>query len=127
MPVQVELMWDNRVVLQTFTDPLNSQQLIDLRAQMGNVIFPATTDKLHVIVDVRQVKHLPSTTISSVTGLFCTRHPNTGLIICIATNTFIVAVLETLNRLLPQHPLTVISSLEAALELIRPTLQSVNA
>jgi hypothetical protein len=127
MPIQIEIICENRIVLQTFSDPLDSNQLIELRKKMYHVILPAATQKLYIIADFQGVKNPPSTLLSSATGMVRTRHANAGLLVCVSAHPLLTAMAHALSELVPQRPLIVVSSLEAALERIRPLLEPVNS
>jgi hypothetical protein len=123
MPIQIEMIIEHRVVLQTFSEPLDSAQLNELRNNMERVILPAAMQKVHIIVDARKLKHVPKTILGTGTGMLRAPHPNTGMIVCISTNSFISAMARSFGKLLPLHSFAIVSSLEAALEIIRPILQ----
>jgi hypothetical protein len=114
MPIQVELIKDNRVVLQTYTDPLDNTDLVALRLKMDRDIFPATEGKLHIIADFRAVKNLPTTTLTSGSAMLRKAHSNTGHIICVTENTFVTIIANVFANLAPKYQVKVVRSLEEA-------------
>ncbi len=89
MPIQVELIKENKVVLQTYSDPLTNLDLSQLKNQMVNEILPSATGKLHVIADLRDIRNLPGTILSSGSSMLQTPHANTGLVICVTSNSLL--------------------------------------
>ena len=69
MSIHVELINENRVVLQTYSDPLDHTQMTALRLKMEREILPLAAEKLHIIADFRGVKNLPGTILSSGSGM----------------------------------------------------------
>ena len=116
MPVHVELIKNNNVVLQTYSDPLTNLDLSQLKNQMTNEILPAATGKLHVIADLRNIQNLPGTILSSGSSMLQTPHANTGLIICVTSNSFLNAMAHILVKLVPKQPVKVMKTLEEAYE-----------
>ncbi len=114
MPIQVELIKENKVVLQTYSEPLNNTDMNNLRNQMVNEILPSATGKLHVIADFREIQNLPGTILSSGSSMLRTPHANTGLVICVTSNAFINAMAHILAKLAPKQPLKVVQTLEEA-------------
>lgn len=125
MPIHVELIKQNRVVLQTYSDPLTNQDLIQLKNQMVNEILPAATGKLHVIADLRDISNLPGTILNSGSSMLRTPHANTGLVICVTSNAFINAMARILAKLVPKQPVKVMTSLEEAYKEVDALLTSV--
>ena len=114
MPVRVEFIRENRAVIQTYIDPLVSTDLIGSQQIMIRDIFPHTVGKLHIIADFGAVKNLPALVLRSSSAMMRTAHPNTGHIICVTKNTFIVMIAQVFARLSPQYPVKVVQSLEEA-------------
>ena len=114
MPIQVELIKENRVVLQTYTDPLDGTDLIALRQKMDNDIFPNTVSKLHIIADFGGVKNLPSTLLSTGSAMLRMAHSNTGHIICVTQSAFVATFANVFAKLSPKYPIKVVESLEEA-------------
>jgi hypothetical protein len=126
MPIQLELIKENRVVLQTYSDPVDSTQLNELREHMDLIILPATTGKIHIIADFRGVKNLSGPVISLGAQMLYSRHLNTGMLVCITTNPLIIAMINVVSGLIPRQSFAVVSSFEAADNIIDQVLQPVN-
>ncbi len=116
MPIQVELIRDNRVILQTYSDPLDSAHMSALRNKMDRVILPAAEGKVHIIADFRAVKNLPGTILSSGTTMLSNSHPNTGQIVCVTPSAFINAMARIFVSLSAKAnvPVKIVQSLEEA-------------
>ena len=125
MPVHVELIKNNNVVLQTYSDPLTNLDLSQLKNQMTNEILPAATGKLHVIADLRNIQNLPGTILSSGSSMLQTPHANTGLIICVTSNSFLNAMAHILVKLVPKQPVKVMKTLEEAYKEVDTLLSNV--
>lgn len=126
MPIQVEMIRENKVVLQTYTDPLNSSDLNNLRNQMENNILPSASGKIHVIADFSGVKNLPGTILSSGSGMLRTPHSNTGQIICVTRNSFVNAMAKIFVKLSPKQPVMVMQSLDEAYKVVDALLYEVS-
>jgi len=114
MPIKVEMIRENKVVLQTYSEPLKSTDMTILRNQMENVILPSASGKVHVIADLRDIQNLPGTILSSGSGMLRTPHPNTGQIIFITSNGFVSAMANIFAKLAPKQSVIAARSLEEA-------------
>ena len=114
MPVQVEFIRENRAVLQTYRDPLVKAELFSLQQIMIRDIFPHSVDKLPIIADFRNVNNLPSMVLKTSSTMMRTAHPNTGHIICVTRNAFVIAIAHVFAKLSPQYPVKVVPTLEDA-------------
>jgi hypothetical protein len=112
MPIQVELVRDHRVVLQTYSDPLDRTDLNHLSDQML-VILGASTRKVHIIADFRAVKHLPSLMVSSGISMLRRTHVNTGVIVCVPGSAFIASMAQLFTTL-SRWNIIIVPTLEAA-------------
>ncbi len=115
MPIQVEFIKNNRVVLQTYSDPLDSAQFSALRIKMEREIFPATTEKVHIIADFRSVKNLPGTILSSGSRMLSSAHPHTGTIVIVTSSGFVQAMARVFGVVSSNQTFKILSSLEQAL------------
>ena len=114
MPVQTEMIRENRVILQTYSEPLNAHDMNNLRALMEDVIFPAASGKLHVIADFSNIQNVPGTILSSGSSMLRVPHRNTGKIILVTSNAFINSMARILVRLSPRQSFIAVDSLEEA-------------
>ncbi len=126
MPITVELIRENRVVLQTYSEPLNSTDMNHLRNQMENDILPSAAGKVHVIADLRDVENLPGTILSSGSGMMRKPHPNTGQIIFITSNGFVSAMANIFAKLAPKQSVIAVRSLEEAYKEVDALLAKVS-
>jgi hypothetical protein len=124
MPVQLEVIREKNVVLQTYFDPLDSAQLNELRHNMSHIILPAATHKLHIIADIRSITHLPGSFIGTGARMLQSRHPNTGMIVCVSNNPLLIAMVRALSGLAPRQPFEIVCSLEEAHHVVDYLLQS---
>lgn len=114
MPVQVVLTKENRVVLQTFSDPVSNADMLQVKTKMEHEILPGSTQKLHIIADFSAVWNLPGTILTSGSNMLSRAHPNTGSIICVTQNGFIRAMARVLVTLSPKHSFKIVHSLDEA-------------
>jgi hypothetical protein len=115
MPIQVEFIKDNRVVLQTYCDPLDSAQMSALKMKMEREIFPQTAKKVHIIADFSAVKNLPGTILSSGSRMLSSAHPHTGTILFVTTSGFVQAMARVFSVVSSNQTFKIVSSLEQAL------------
>jgi hypothetical protein len=123
MPVTLELIHDDRVVLQTYSDPLSAADFYELKNRMEKELLPAAAAKLHVIADFRQVHNLPGTMLSSGTRMLSTAHPNTGTIIAVTQSAFVSRMAQIFSHLAARHQFRAVPSLDEALALMNQTLR----
>jgi hypothetical protein len=123
MPVEIDLIKDNRVVLQTYSDPINSAHMKDLKRRMEKVIFPRAAGSLHIIADFRAVGNVPVMMLTSGTDMLRTSQTDTGTIILVSENAFVSAMGRAFKRLTQQQSIEIVSSLDEALEIIDSLLQ----
>jgi hypothetical protein len=115
MSIQVELIRENSVVLQTYSDPLDSKQMNALKIKMESEIFPLTTQKTPIIADFTGVKNLPGTILSSGSSMLQSAHPNTGTIVCVTASGFIQGMARVMSVVSSKQSFKIVSSLDAAL------------
>lgn len=118
MPITVELIRDNHVVLQTYCDPLDATQMNELKNKMQREILPAAAGKVHIIADFRQVQNIPSTILSSGARMLGTAHPNTGTMVLLTQSAFIGSMGRVFSRLAPRHSIKMVQSLDEAMEIV---------
>ena len=114
MPVQVEFIKDNRAILQTYSDPLDSAHMNALKIKMETEIFPKTAGKTPIIADFSGVKNLPGTILSSGSSMLSSAHPHTGTIICVTSSSFIQAMARVMSVVSSRQAFKIVSSLDAA-------------
>ncbi|GIL14117.1 MAG: hypothetical protein BroJett038_28370 [Chloroflexota bacterium] len=118
MSITVELVRENRVVLQTYSNPVDTAQIHELKNRMQRDILPAATGKIHIIADLRQVRNLPNMILSSGARMLNAAHPNTGTIVFITQNAFVGSMARVFSRIAAQHTFKMARSLDEALEII---------
>ena len=118
MPVQIELIRENTVVLQTYSEPLDSRQMIELRDQMDQVILPSAAGKMPIIADFSNIRNLPGTILTSGTSMIRKPHANSGQIIFVTSNAFVNAMAHTFARLSFKQSIKVVQSLEKAYQAV---------
>lgn len=114
MPIQIELIRENRVVLQTYSEPLNSSEINNLKVKMESVILASAIGKLHIIADFRGIQNLPGTILSSGSNMLRKAHSNTGQIVFITSSAFVGAMARILVKLSPKQQLIVVQTLDEA-------------
>lgn len=118
MPITVELIRNNRVVLQIYSDPVDTAQMHELKNRMNQDILPVATGKIHIIADLRQVQNLPNVILTSGTRMLSAAHPNTGTIVFIIQNAFVGSMARVFSRIAARHTFKMAQSLDEALEII---------
>jgi hypothetical protein len=125
MPIETELIRENRAVLQTYSEPLTAQVMNKLRTQMEDVILPSASGKLHIIADFSAVQNVPGTILSSGSAMLRRPHTNTGQIICVTSSGFVNAMARMLISLSPKQSFIVVRSLEEAYKAVDKLLGDV--
>lgn len=125
MPIQIELVRENRVVLQTYSEPLNSGEMNGLRNKMESVILSSAIGKLHIIADFRDIQNLPGTILTSGSAMLRKAHSNTGQIVCITSSAFVNAMAHILAKLSPRQQIVVVKTLDEAYKEIDALLAEV--
>jgi hypothetical protein len=123
MPIQVELINDNQVVLQTYREPLTTLDLTALRDTMDLGILPSASHEMMIIADLSALKKLPSTIFSTGVGMLSHAHPNTGMIICVSKNGFVQTMARLFTGVLPRQMFKIVASLDDALAEVDNQLQ----
>jgi len=116
MPITVELIKEGRAVLQTYSDPLETVQMYDLRKKMDTEILPSATGKMHIIADFRKVSNLPGSILMTGHSWLNRSHPNTGTIIGVVNGGFVQAMAEVFSHLGSKRIFMVTTSMEDALK-----------
>jgi hypothetical protein len=114
MPVQVELIKDNRVVVQTYSDPLTNTHMYQLRDKMDREILPAAANKVHIIADFSGVRVLPGTILTTGSSMLIGARHDTGVIIAVTQNNFVRSMARVFSHLSPHHTFKIVSSLDEA-------------
>ena len=115
MPIDVKLIQADQIVLQTWREPVDAEQMNRLKELMHNVILPAAPDKLHIIADFCQVEYLPSVLVRNGVRMLNNAHPNTGMILFVTQDAAFMTLANILMRLLPRCSLRIVPSVEEAL------------
>ena len=117
MPITVEMIKDNTIVVQTYSDPVDMKQMYDLKDQMARNILASAAHKLHIIADFSQVKNLPGMILSRGAFMLSNAHPNTGVVIIVTKDSFVTRMAQIFARLSPKQEIRVTASLEEAIEI----------
>lgn len=114
MPIEIELVPDRRVVLQTYYDPLTAEDFQQLKERMDGEILPQSPHVLHIIADCQHVSSLPRTVLTSGLNMMNRAHPNTGIVICVTRSEFINAMARIFSAILSTQRVQLAKSLPEA-------------
>jgi hypothetical protein len=124
MPVTVEIIKHGRVTLQTYSDPLEINDMYALKTQMQQEILPAAAGKMHIIADFRLVRRLPTTLLSRGAFMLNNAHPNTGIVVVIIENPLVNRMARAFTGLTPKQSVKVVRSFNEAEKTINQALDS---
>jgi hypothetical protein len=124
MPVDIQLLRDNRLAIHTWVDPVTNEDF----AKAFQTLAPwyeQGTLPVHSVYIALQVTRLPPRAISTYirTPTSPLVHPNSGLLIVVATNQFVRVMVETAARLSPKGKLQLARTVEEAVDRIDRLLQ----
>ena len=118
MPIKVELLNKNRVVLQTYSDPVDAAQMDALKDQMNKDVLANAPGLMHIIADFRQVSDVPRTMLTSGSSMMRRAHPNTGTILVVVQNSFIQTMAQVFGRITRNTNFKVVGSMDDALTIV---------
>src|SRR5262245_19319175 len=98
MPATVQLTENGRVLHYTFTDPWTTAEMENV-ANAAKRHYDAAKQKLHVLLDARKMRSVPSGVLRSARTNPDLRHPNSGRIAIVGATTLVQMFGETLMRL----------------------------
>ena len=118
MTLYIEMARENRVAVQTFSDPVDSPEVVELIVKLQREYLDHATKPGHAIVDFRQVTKLPSHMLSGVMGPLRTVHPMSGAIVIVTEGTFMSLMAGVLARLASQYQMFVCKTMDEAWQII---------
>jgi hypothetical protein len=118
MPIETELIKDNRVVLQTYRNPLTTEDFHELKKVMEDEILSKSQHVVHIIADFRGVSSVPRTILTSGINMMNRAHPNTGIVVCVIENEFINAIARIFSGVLSSRRVRLVKSIQSAYETI---------
>src|SRR5215813_6578658 len=118
MTLHIEMARDNRVAVQTFSDPVDIPEVVEIVARLQRDYLDHATKPLHALVDFRRVTKLPSHMLSGVMGPMRKVHPMSGAIVIVTEGAFMSLMAGVLARLVPQYRMYVCKTLDEAWRII---------
>ena len=115
MPIQTRLIRDGRVLLNTYTEPLDIGDVSDMVDQNNEEFFDKALKPLHTIDDVTLIKDLPPNLLSDARPIIPKRHAMAGRGYIVARAGLLSIVARTLLKVIGKEDLQVSYSLEEAL------------
>src|SRR5258708_3468498 len=112
MPIKIELLRDGRVILQTYTDPLDMMELIQNVKKLQSEILDHATRRVHTLTDATGVTKLPSNLLSGGAASVKNVHPMSGEIVIVTSNNFINTMSSLFGKIVPQYKVTVWKTME---------------
>jgi hypothetical protein len=115
MPVNTELLHDDRVLVLTYTDPLmNSDVLSGINAYQDT--YAKATRPLHSINDVTQVTRMPPNLLSLIARTQDSpfRHSMAGIFVVVTNSPFVLTLASATARLIPRSKIRAVETLESA-------------
>src|SRR5262249_37718934 len=118
MTLHIEMARENRVVLETFSDPIDIPEVVAIVVKLQREYLDPATKPVHAIVDFRQVTRLPKHMLSGVMGPLRQVHPNSGAIVIVTEAAFMSLMAGVLARLASQYQMFVCKTMDEAWHII---------
>ena len=112
MPIVNQLLRDGRVILQTYTDPLDMIELIKNAQTLQHDFLDHATKRVHTITDATGVTKLPTNLLSGGAASVKNVHPMSGEIVIVTSNNFINTMSSLFGKIVPQYKVTVWKTME---------------
>ena len=116
MPVEVELLRNDRLVVYTWADPVSND---DFTGAFDSVapLYRETTRPIHSIQVAYKVTNLPPNVLGTVLRMSNSPlvHPMSGTVVVVTTNSFVRTMVQTAAKLRRKGKLQVTATLDDAL------------
>lgn len=114
MPVKAEINESKRLIIYTYSDPVDIDELEAL-LEKTRLVFDGATDPIYIIVDVTGITEIPVRLVTfAVRGRTNLRHPKMGAAVVILGNPAMRRIAELALRLLPKLNMHFVSSIHEA-------------
>jgi len=111
MPVKTALERNSRVVMLTYSDPLDMVDLIFSQDSITHDVLDKASKPIHAIADLSALTHLPSNILSNTRRLAQVMHPMSGTTVFVTNGVFIGMMAAMLIRLAPRQDMIVCRTL----------------
>ena len=115
MPITLELLYDGRVAVQTYTEPVSAGDMDAMYDRMYHEVLAPAPGKVHIIVDFTRVHDLPRTFLNMSTNMMKGAHSNTGTIIGVVNSGVILAMATIFSRVVRSTNVIITGSMDEAL------------
>ncbi|HLY26450.1 MAG TPA: hypothetical protein VKQ72_08935 [Aggregatilineales bacterium] len=122
MPIQTQFLRDGRVMLNTFTEPLELPEVDDMIERVNRDFFDKALKPVHTIDDLTLIKQLPPNILSNARPLIPKRHQMAGHGYIVVKAGLLSMIARSLLNVIGRDNLQVVYSIEDALEKIDQTL-----
>lgn len=113
MSSEAQFLKDNRVILYTYSDPLDlskdTQILVEHRQLYENAALP-----IHRIIDATHITKIPSGLLSAVLHNTNLRHPKSGSIVLIIQHPMFSILADVVRRAIRSADVRVVHSMDEA-------------
>jgi hypothetical protein len=106
---------NGRVLVRTYTDPLDLNELVQHIHQLHEEVFEQATHKIHIISDFSAVTQLPKNVSVMSSHIDEISHPMEGVAIVVTGNLFVMTLIRVLNTLNLKHKMIQMKTLAEAL------------
>jgi hypothetical protein len=114
MGVKAEIHREGRIVVQTYSDPLDMKDIIAQQKWIVTEILDHATKPVHTIIDMLQVKRLPSNMLGHGTQTLKTVHPMGGQIVVVTNSGFLNTMADVFKRIVRNHKVDVFKTMDEA-------------
>jgi hypothetical protein len=117
MPVNLEMLDDNRIMCVTFVSPWRAAEMLAQFAA-SKQLYDAATKKIHLLIDMRQNRDLTEGALRARYAPALT-HPMSGDIVVVGANTLIRAAGEAVFRIARFKRVAFVDDADEGLRLLR--------
>ena len=122
MPIVTQLVRDGRVMINTYTEPLEIAEVEAFVDRVNSEIFDKATAPIHSVSDMTQIKELPPRMLSSARAINRKRHRMAGYSYVVVRPGLISAMARAFLDVLRSERLRLSYSVEDALSKIDQAL-----
>ena len=114
MGVKADVLREGRIVVQTYTDPLDMKDIIAQHKWIVEHVLDPATKPVHTIIDMLNVHRLPSNMIGHGSQTLKTVHPMGGQIVVVTNNNFLNTMADVFKRVVRNYKVNIFKTMDEA-------------
>ncbi len=123
MPIATSVLRDGRVLLNTYTDPLDLSEAAHNIIHMHREYLDAATQPIHIIGDFTKITKFPSHILSGTRKLMRAVHPMSGQTLLVTPSMFMNMMAESVRNLNPKNRISVFYTFDEAMRYVDGLLE----